>query len=858
MKSILPALVSLVFATTAHAQWMTTTYTLKGGWNSIYLTGDASYDTIDALLPSTVLEVWRWNPNPHQVGFIDTPMIPSSGTAEWSVWKRGLPAESSLMQLSGQTAYLVKCSGNASQSYSVGLKQLPQLPTNSWVRNGANLLGFPALKNGSTYPTMASYFATFPAAIAASAKVYKYVGGDLGAGNPLQVFSPNSERLDATQAYWFSAEVTGNYYAPLEISVSTGSGGLDFGRTGSTVTMRLRNRSAAAVTVTLAPVVSDSAPATQTPVTGSVALTRRSFNAVTGSWTETALSTASTESIGANSTVELSFGINRAGMTGAADAFYASLLRLTESSNLMDVYLPVSAKKASLAGLWVGDISLNSVSSKVSNRAQATASVAGGSVTGLTVTGSGGGGYTSAPAVTLSAPPSNGNSTATATATRSAGGTITALTSSSVGGGYTSAPVVTIGPPGSGGQQATATAILTNGTVSGYTITNPGSGYQLPGVRYDYYEGTWSALPDFNSLIPVRSGVTGTFNLGGRLRDDNFAMRFQATLSTPLAGSYTFYTASDDGSRLLVDGTVVVNNDGLHGDSEQQGTVTLTAGVHDIEVQYFEGLGNEVLVASYAGPGLARQVIPQSVLVPGTPSVTVGSPVFNQQATATATLTNGSVTGLTLTNGGSGYTLAPSVTLEAPPALSGTAASGTYSVRVLLHVSDNGTARLLPKVYLGKLAAGSNEFGICTSQSLLQSTALASARRLSSAHLPFGPVITGSGAVALGGQLTCTITLPYNASVNPFVHQFHPDHDNRNATFDTTLSEGVESYTVTRVGTFDFATTPPAGSSVTSGWGSSVLGGTYSEILSGLHSSSIQIGGTFELRRASELGTLSQ
>jgi hypothetical protein len=89
---------------------------------------------------------------------------------------------------------------------------------------------------------MASYFATFPAAIAAGSKVYKYVGGELGAGNPLQVFSPSSERLDSTQAYWFSAEVTGNYYAPLELSLSTSDGGHSFGRTGSTVTLRLRNR----------------------------------------------------------------------------------------------------------------------------------------------------------------------------------------------------------------------------------------------------------------------------------------------------------------------------------------------------------------------------------------------------------------------------------------------------------------------------------------------------------------------------------------------------------------------------------------------------------------------------------------
>jgi hypothetical protein len=125
-------------------------------------------------------------------------------------------------------AYLVKCSGTASNTYSVPLKQSPQLPANSWVRNGANLLGFPTYKNGGLYPTMSSYFATFPAAIAANAKVYKYVGGDLGAGNPVQIFSTSLERLDATQAYWFSAEVTGNFYAPLEISPSSNDG-LAFG-----------------------------------------------------------------------------------------------------------------------------------------------------------------------------------------------------------------------------------------------------------------------------------------------------------------------------------------------------------------------------------------------------------------------------------------------------------------------------------------------------------------------------------------------------------------------------------------------------------------------------------------------------
>jgi len=200
MKSLHFILCSLLLVTASQAQWKTTSYSLKGGWNSIYLNGDAPPTALDDLLPATVTEVWRWNPNPTQVQFTESPLIPSAGAAEWSVWKRGLPAESSLSKLVGQSAYLVKCTGTAANSYAVDLKLSPESPRNSWVRNGANLLGFPSLKSAGSYPTLSSYFATFPVAIAASSKIYKYVGGELGAANPLQVFSPASERLDATKA----------------------------------------------------------------------------------------------------------------------------------------------------------------------------------------------------------------------------------------------------------------------------------------------------------------------------------------------------------------------------------------------------------------------------------------------------------------------------------------------------------------------------------------------------------------------------------------------------------------------------------------------------------------------------------
>jgi hypothetical protein len=364
MKRLLSTAVALLFAATAHAQWQSTTYTLKGGWNSIYLHGDATHATPDELFAANpeVLEVWRWNPNPTQVGFTTTPLIPSAGTPEWSTWVRG-GGSNSLGELIGQTSYLVRCNGTVSNSHSVTIPQRILPPSASWVRNGANLMGFPSKLTGGVFPSVSSYFATFPVAVAANVKIYKYVGGDLGPGNPLQVFSPTQEKLDRNLAYWFDSKVVGNFYAPVEISLSNGSG-IDFGRTGSTVTVRLLNRSSAVSTVSIAPVASANAPTGQEDITAAVPITRRVFNASTASWTETPISAAFTEVVGPNAAVELSFGIDRTAMTGGSNAFFASLLRLTDSANLYDILLPVTARKASLAGLWIGDAVVGGVESK--------------------------------------------------------------------------------------------------------------------------------------------------------------------------------------------------------------------------------------------------------------------------------------------------------------------------------------------------------------------------------------------------------------------------------------------------------------------------------------------------------------
>ena len=398
----------------AQAQWQTITYTLRGGWNAIYLQGDATHTTIDNLFAGTtsVISVWRWNPNPNPAQFKASSIIPTASTPEWSVWVKGDAAQTTLTSLSGQMAYLVKCSGLAADTYTVAITQRILPPKSTWVRNGANFLGFPALA-GTSAPTLSAYFATFPAAIASNARVYKYVGGDLGPGNPVQIYSPSTEKIDANQAYWFEATVVGDFYAPIEIKPSNADG-LVFGRTGSFMSVRLRNRTAAAVTVTIAPVDSVAepsgpastvvantpAPAPTVPTSGSTTITtstttgatssgtgtastnsspptgttagnltglapvpmiRRTLNSATATYTDTAITGAYTEVIPPLSEVELTVGVDRSKMTAVAGTAYASFLRFTDSGSLMNVLIPCSSRVANLAGLWVGDLQVSSV-----------------------------------------------------------------------------------------------------------------------------------------------------------------------------------------------------------------------------------------------------------------------------------------------------------------------------------------------------------------------------------------------------------------------------------------------------------------------------------------------------------------
>ena len=83
---------------------------------------------------------------------------------------------------------------------------------------------------------------------------------------------------------------------------------------------------------------------------------------------------------------------------------------------------------------------------------------------------------------------------------------------------------------------------------------------------------------------------------------DQFAAVLTGVLPVYEQGWYSFWTTSDDGSQLYVNGVHVVNNGGLHGARKHGGTIRLARGYHFMKVDFFENHGGAYLQVTYRGP----------------------------------------------------------------------------------------------------------------------------------------------------------------------------------------------------------------------------------------------------------------
>ena len=134
------------------------------------------------------------------------------------------------------------------------------------------------------------------------------------------------------------------------------------------------------------------------------------------------------------------------------------------------------------------------------------------------------------------------------------------------------------------------------------------------GINYEYYEESFKSLPSFTGLIPKSSASVDNFVLPKIVRGENFALKYSGYIKIPKDGLYTFYTTSDDGTVILIDGKLVVNNDGQHAMEEESGNIMLNSGYHKIELLFFQGGGGMGLNASIKGPQLEKEIIPAALL----------------------------------------------------------------------------------------------------------------------------------------------------------------------------------------------------------------------------------------------------
>jgi len=84
---------------------------------------------------------------------------------------------------------------------------------------------------------------------------------------------------------------------------------------------------------------------------------------------------------------------------------------------------------------------------------------------------------------------------------------------------------------------------------------------------------------------------------------DNFSVRWRGKINADSNGVYEFVTSSKHGVRLIIDGTSLINNWTSHALATDFNSATLTAGLHDIEVDYYNAMGDGIVSLNWTPPG---------------------------------------------------------------------------------------------------------------------------------------------------------------------------------------------------------------------------------------------------------------
>ncbi len=807
---------------------ITQTFTLQAGWNAIYLEVEpvntsplvnrgtaaaplwvherSTMETVFAgLAASGALEsVWGWNVPTSRVDYI---VDPAEGLWDEPGWRRYVPESktgpdgvsqgflTNLLSLHANTAYLVKLKDDLSGQVTLAVQGTPVVQRKRWLKGSYNLAGFPIAPGAA--PTVATFTGGSPIT-----EIRKLTAN--GSWTPPLAAA---DTLTAGVGYlvYYDDQTAGapdDYTAPLQF-MDPVSDGLTFtrGAAGRRQSLRIENLTGLDASVTLALIA---------PTGQGVAL-----------WV--------TDPVTANLTAGPAqiplgpHGARRIELTVAAGAQHgdgAALLEVTSAQLGARWLLPVRAESSALAGLWVGEVTVNDVSE---GRLGAT-DVEGGRL-----------------ALALRPQNNSGIRGAVELQEQISGNT------SSV------AVTLTLALPAA---EIVAPRVIT-GTgryVRGYLFVDANQNGERDGAEAGLRDQRVVLIPlGGGNPLTTTTGSDGLYLFENLAAGDyaiavaqhpptGYTANFSITVPIRETGQPAFPPAPNawpETLRLAAQGVTRVGYRQADGAAYELTNFPR----YDVTGQQEEPHLNFGYVAAHnaslwTGVCNDRRELRRNLgmIANGSLKTTMNSAALNPPRGPVDDALLGPVEYAIYVTGPDGGVACGEIAVGAPTR-SADGRGSEFTFRLILRVGEDRRAAILPYY------------------------ALASGQRVSSANFSLSGPVTATNAFFgdTAALLDYLITIAPADPLNPFKHKYHPDHDNLDAKFNAIDLDTVdpwlwESYEVKRRIKLELTELPPyAGATqddaIRLDWGGAVWGGLYREVIQGLHKNDITVKGYFVIRQ---------
>jgi hexosaminidase len=130
------------------------------------------------------------------------------------------------------------------------------------------------------------------------------------------------------------------------------------------------------------------------------------------------------------------------------------------------------------------------------------------------------------------------------------------------------------------------------------------------GLKYKLFKGNFNNIAELDNAVVIDSGIVQDLDVSVfKQKSPQFGVIYTGFFRVSADGDYGFSTQSANGSVLLIDDQIVVDNDGKHRLYEQGGVVPLQKGFHKLTLKYFNTAGKGSLKVFETAPGTGKAEI---------------------------------------------------------------------------------------------------------------------------------------------------------------------------------------------------------------------------------------------------------